>query len=221
MFLSKLKVLLEERTTMEINPEEFSSLEIYKILTSSVLPRPIAWVSTIDKAGCINLAPFSFFTVASINPPVLCFSPLLNNYRCEKDTLSNIRQTGEFVVNIVSHKLVGQMNQSSAPYPVGVNEFEKVGVTEELSTGVKAPGVQESLVRLECTLRQVITFGSEPLAGNLILGNICHIHLHPDIYEDGKVDFEAIDAVGRLAGNHYSTIRDRFEISRPHRVPDN
>jgi flavin reductase (DIM6/NTAB) family NADH-FMN oxidoreductase RutF len=205
---------------MEITPDKLSNLELYKILNSSILPRPIAWVSTIDSTGNSNLAPFSFFTIASVNPPVVCFSPMLNDNRSEKDTLVNIRQSGEFVVNIVSHKLVGPMNQTSAPYPAGVSEFLKVGVTAQPSAVVKAPGVQESLVRLECTLRQVIALGSESLAGNLILGDICHIHIHPDIYKHGKLDFKALDPVGRLTGNYYSTIRDCFEIPRPHHVPD-
>ena len=205
---------------MEINPDQFANHDIYKILTASILPRPIAWVSTRDSAGSTNLAPFSFFTIASVNPPVLCFSPMLDDSRCEKNTLANIRQTGEFVVNIVSHSLVGKMNQTSAPYPAGVNEFVKVGVTETPSTVVKAPGVQESLVRLECNLRQIISLGSESLAGNLILGNICHIHLDPEVYKNGKVDFAAVDAVGRLTGNHYTTVRDHFEIPRPHHVPE-
>ncbi len=200
---------------MGINPSNLSSLEIYKILTGSILPRPIAWVSTCDAVGNCNLAPFSFFTIASVNPPVLCFSPLVNDDRLEKDTLVNIRQTGEFVVNVVSHKLVGAMNQTSAPIRPAVSEFIKVGVTTQPSSVVKAPGVQESLVRFECTLRQIISLGSEPLAGNLILGNICHIHVHPDIYKNGKLDFKALDPVGRLMGNYYSTIRDHFEIARP------
>ena len=116
-----------------------------------------------------NLAPFSFFTVASVNPPVLCFSPLINDECVEKDTLVNIRQTGEFVVNVVNYDLAGRMNQTSAPYPNDISEFVKAGVTTKPSTVVKAPGVQESLVRFECTLQQIISFGSEPLAGNLVL----------------------------------------------------
>ena len=205
---------------MEISPINLSSQEIYKILTGSILPRPIAWVSTCDAVGNMNLAPFSFFTVASVDPPVLCFSPLVDDDRLEEDTLVNIRQTGEFVVNIVSHSLVDKMNQTSAPYPNGVSEFVKAGVTSQPSSVIGAPGVQESLVRFECTLQQIISFGSEPLAGNLILGNICHIHINPDIYKDGKVDVEALDTVGRLMGNHYTTIRDHFEIARPKLLPD-
>ena len=200
---------------MEIDPDKFSNLEIYKILTSSVLPRPIAWVSTIDSVGNTNLAPFSFFTVASVNPPVLCFSPLLDRDRGEKDTLTNIHKTGEFVVNIVSHELTAKMNQTSAPYAEEVNEFEQAGLTAQPSAVVKAPGVLESKVRFECTLQHVISFGDAPLAGNLVLGEIRHIYLHPDIYRDGRVDVNALDTVGRLAGNFYSTIRDQFEIARP------
>ncbi len=179
------------------------------------MPRPIAWVSTIDSVGNTNLAPFSFFTVASVNPPVLCFSPLLDRDRGEKDTLTNIHKTGEFVVNIVSHELTAKMNQTSAPYAEEVNEFEQVGLTAQSSVVVKAPGVLESKVRFECTLQHVISFGDAPLAGNLVLGEIRHIYLHPDIYRDGRVDVNALDTVGRLAGNFYSTIRDQFEIARP------
>jgi flavin reductase (DIM6/NTAB) family NADH-FMN oxidoreductase RutF len=200
---------------MNIDPLNITPFEIYKILTGSVLPRPIAWVSTLDSLGNLNLAPFSFFTVASVNPPVLCFSPLLNDDRLEKDTLLNIRQTHEFVVNIVSHTLVQKMNQTSEAYPAGVSEFTQAGVTAHPSAVIKVPGVQESLVRFECTLHQIISLGSDPMAGNLVLGNIRWIYLHPDIYQDGKVDGETLDPVGRLAGNYYSTIRDRFEIARP------
>ena len=200
---------------MEGKPSNLSTSEIYKILTGSVLPRPIAWVSSIDPAGILNLAPFSFFTVASVQPPVLCFAPLLTEDRREKDSLVNIRQTGEFVVNIVSYELAEHMNQTSAAYPAEVSEFEAAQLSCEPSTQIKPPGVGEALVRFECQLRQIISFGSEPMAGNLILGDICHIHLHADIYKNGKVDFEALDTVGRLAGDYYSTIRDYFTLARP------
>lgn len=204
---------------MDINPTSLSSGEIYKILSGSVLPRPIAWVSTLDTSGKINLAPFSFFTVASVNPPVLCFSPLISDNKLEKDTLRNILQTGEFIINVVSYDLVEQMNQTSAPYPAGVNEFMKAGVTPSPSTAISAPGVKEALIRFECTLNQILPFGLEPMAGNLILGDICHIHLHPDVYKNGKVDCEVLDPVGRLSGIQYSTIRDHFEIKRPTVLP--
>lgn len=201
--------------SMEFNPGNLTSIEIYKILTGSILPRPIAWVSTINNDGGANLAPFSFFTVASVNPPVLCFAPLVDEVRNEKDTLDNIRKSGEFVVNIVSRDLTAKMNQTSAPYAQTVNEFDQVGLSAQPSAVVKAPGVLESRVRYECSLQQIVSFGDCPMAGNLVLGDIRHIHLHPDIYHDGRVDFQALDPVGRLAGNFYATIRDHFEMARP------
>jgi len=200
---------------MEISPESRSSQDIYKILIGTILPRPIAWVSTVDPSGNLNLAPFSFFTVASVNPPILCFSPLLKENSIEKDTLANINQTGEFVVNIVSYNLAQAMNRTSGPYPSEVNEFDVAGVTPKESTFVKPPCVADSLVNFECKLQQIIPLGSEPMAGNLILGNVCNIHIDPDIVRNGKVDHESLDAIGRLGGNMYSTIRDCFEMERP------
>jgi flavin reductase (DIM6/NTAB) family NADH-FMN oxidoreductase RutF len=200
---------------MEISPESRSSQDIYKILIGTVLPRPIAWVSTVDLSGNLNLAPFSFFTVASVNPPILCFSPLLKENSIEKDTLANINQTGEFVVNIVSYGLAQAMNRTSGPYPSEVNEFDVAGVTPRQSTTVKPPCVADSLVNFECKLQQIIPLGSEPMAGNLILGKVCNIHLHPDIVRNGEVESESLDAIGRLGGNMYSTIRDCFEMERP------
>ncbi|MBC8433711.1 MAG: flavin reductase family protein [Desulfobacterales bacterium] len=200
---------------MEISPANSSSLEIYKILIGAILPRPIAWVSTLDASGNMNLAPFSFFTVASVNPPILCFSPLLLENSKEKDTLVNIKQTGEFVVNVVSRGLAQKMNQTSAPYPPGVNEFVAADVAAQQSTVVKPPRVADSPISFECKLHQIISLGSEPRAGNLILGKICNIHIHPEIFRNGKLDSESLDNIGRLWGDMYSTIRDCFEMKRP------
>ena len=200
---------------MEISPESRSRQDIYKILIGTVLPRPIAWVSTVDPSGNLNLAPFSFFTVASVNPPILCFSPLLQENAIEKDTLANINQTREFVVNIVSYDLAQTMNRTSAPYPPDVNEFDVAGVTPKQSTFVEPPCVADSLVNFECKLQQIIPLGSEPMAGNLILGKICNIHIHPDIVRNGEVDSKSLDAIGRLGGNMYTTVRDCFEMERP------
>ena len=200
---------------MELNPDKLTTMELYKILTGTVLPRPIAWVSTMAFNGDLNLAPFSFFNVASVKPPVLGFSPLIDEVRHEKDTLLNIRENGAFVVNIVSHAQVSAMNQTSAAYRRGINEFKKVGLVPAPSVTVRPPGVETALVRYECTLRQMIPFGAEPLSGTLILGDICHIHVHPDIYCGDKINVEKLDAVGRLAGNDYATTRDRFALARP------
>jgi flavin reductase (DIM6/NTAB) family NADH-FMN oxidoreductase RutF len=200
---------------MELNSQDLTTIEMYKILTGCILPRPIAWVSSIDSRGQLNLAPFSFFTVASVSPPVLCFSPLIDGSRGKKDTLVNIRQTGEFVVNIVSRELSVKMNQTSAAYASDVNEFEQTELTAQPSLSVKAPGVAEAKVRFECRLRQVVSLGTAPLAGNLVLGDVVYLHLAPEIYRDGRVDTEALDAIGRLGGDSYATTRDQFRIARP------
>ena len=200
---------------MELNPEDTSSKDIYKLLIGAVLPRPIAWVSTIDISGNVNLAPFSFFTVASVNPPVLCFCPLLKPEAIKKDTLVNIEETGEFVINIVSANLGEKMNQTSAPYPTNVNEFGMTGLTAKPSTFVKPPRVEESLINFECKLHEIICFGSEPMAGSLVLGKICNIHVESSIYNMRRIDGEALDAIGRLAGNMYVTTRGSFEMERP------
>jgi flavin reductase (DIM6/NTAB) family NADH-FMN oxidoreductase RutF len=150
---------------MEIDPAGLSTHELDKVLTESILPRPIAWVSTVDPAGQANLAPFSFFTVATVKPPVRCFAPMLDDDRAEKHTLANIRQTGEFVVNIVSCDLVEHMDQTSA-LPVRGQRIHPGGSHPaglDLGQGALCAG---STIKYECTLRQVIGFGSEPMAGN-------------------------------------------------------
>lgn len=200
---------------MEITPDTIKPSELYRILTGSILPRPIAWVSSVADNGTPNLAPFSFFNVASVKPPVLGFSPLVDELRQDKDTLVNIRETGEFVVNIVSHKLAESMNQTSAAYASDIDEFDCTGLSAVASATVRPTGVAESLVRFECRLRQLISFGADSYAGTLVLGDVCHIHLHEEIYHDGKIDGDKLDAIGRLAGNFYATTRDRFAIARP------
>lgn len=198
-------------------PEAF-----YKILIGSVLPRPIAWVSTINKEGVPNLAPFSFFTVASSNPPVLCFAPALKFEVYEgtqkgvpKDTLKNIQDTGEFVVNIVSREIAEKMNQSSGAYAHGVNEFEEAGLTAVPSTHIAPPRVAESLINFECKLFQIISFGEHPGAGNLVLGRVQCAHLDESVYKNGRVDLDVLQPIGRLAGMEYCAVKERFVMVRP------
>ncbi len=207
---------------MIVNFDSTAPETVYKILIGSVLPRPIAWVSSIDRNGNANLAPFSFFTVASSNPPVLCFAPALKNELIEgtqkakpKDTLKNIQETGEFVVNIVSREIAEKMNQSSSSYPAAVSEFEMTGLTPAPSKYIKPPRVAESLINFECKLNQVISFGDHPGAGNLVLGNILCAHLDESVYKNGRVDLDVLQPVGRLAGIEYCTVEERFSMIRP------
>jgi flavin reductase (DIM6/NTAB) family NADH-FMN oxidoreductase RutF len=208
---------------MILDPKQVSPRELYKVLIGSILPRPIAWVSTISKSGKLNLAPFSFFTVASAFPPVVCFSPAYaktvtvgdHTEVVPKDTLRNVRETKEFVVNIVSQNLVEQMNQTSGDYEPGESEFEAAGLTAVPSQMVQPPRVGESLVNMECKLRQIIEFGNQPMAGNLVLGDIVCIHLDDKVYKEGHIDVDVLQPVGRMGGFWYSTVKDRFEIPRP------
>jgi flavin reductase (DIM6/NTAB) family NADH-FMN oxidoreductase RutF len=205
-----------------VNPRECSPKDFYKILIGSVLPRPIAWVSTRSKEGVDNLAPFSFFTVASANPPVLCFAPAIKSDREEnrtagvpKDTLVNVRETGEFVVNIVSRHLVEPMNQTSYDYEPNVSEFDEAGLTREPSILVKPMRVAESYINFECRLYQLIEIGKEPMGGTLVMGEILLAHLSEKVFKNGKIDMDALDPIGRLGGLWYSGIKDRFELPRP------
>ncbi len=202
-----------------VDPKEKSPKEFYKLLIGSILPRPIAWVSTISQSGQTNLAPFSFFTVASARPPILCFSPSFkpdeDGKPAPKDTLVNILQTKDFVVNIVGEDTMDQMNQTSLEYPHGVSEFDKAGLSIQESSLVKSPCVAESLVNYECTLRDILELGSEPMGGSLILGDIVKVHLSDTVFKDGKIDPEVLKPIGRMGGLWYSTTRDRFQIPRP------
>lgn len=207
---------------MIIDTRDSSPNILYKILIGSVLPRPIAWVSTINRDGQPNLAPFSFFTVASSNPPVLCFSPALREelvggklQAVPKDTLRNIRQIEEFVVNVVSRPLAEKMVQTSAEYPADVSEFVATGLTPVPSQLVRPPRVGESLINMECKLHQIIEFGTHPGAGMLVLGRIVCIHVDSSVYQNGKIDLAVLQPIGRLGGNSYCTTTDQFEMERP------
>ena len=207
---------------MIVETKQSSPESLYKLLIGSVLPRPIAWVSTLSKDGKENLAPFSFFTVASANPPVLCFAPAYKKtvidrqvHGTPKDTLRNIAETEEFVVNIVSHNFAKQMNETSGDYPFGVSEFVAAGLTTAPSKLVRPPRVAESLINMECKLHKLIEFGNQPGSGTLVLGDILCIHLDDSVYKDGHVDLDVLQPIGRLGGSLYCTVKDRFEMIRP------
>jgi flavin reductase (DIM6/NTAB) family NADH-FMN oxidoreductase RutF len=193
---------------------------LYKILIGSVVPRPIAWVSTLSKTGVANLAPFSFFNVVSSNPPLLAFSVGLKwsesgTEGVPKDTLRNVRDTGEFVVNIVSVGLAEKMNASSGEYPADISEFDAVGLTRVPSQMVQPPRVGESLINIECRKHQILEFGTSPGAGNLIIGQILCMHVDDSVYRNGHIAIDILKPVGRLAGNSYTTTNETFELARP------
>jgi flavin reductase (DIM6/NTAB) family NADH-FMN oxidoreductase RutF len=200
-----------------IDPTQNSQQDNYKLLIGSVLPRPIAWVSTRSKAGVLNLAPFSFYTGVCSNPPTLLFCPTVRGSDgAKKDTLLNIEETGEFVVNVVSEEVVRQMNQTAAEYPRGVDEFQEVGLTPAPSLVVQPPRVLESPLSMECRLQQIIPVGDGGLgSGNVVLGTIVQFHVRADLYHNGRIDTAGLKPVARLAGAAFCPVRDAFELERP------
>ncbi|MEH7125835.1 flavin reductase family protein [Bacillus sp. JJ1503] len=198
---------------MEFDPSKLGNKEVYKLLTGAVVPRPIAWVSTTSEEGELNLAPFSFFTVASRNPPMLCISigPGVGEREgTEKDTLVNIRSQKEFVINIVTTPLVNEMQKSSENLPSHVNEFEASGLTPIDSYLVKPKRVKEAPIHMECKLEQIIQLGSD----HLIIGRMIHYHIDDEYYLGNyKVNLEKLQPLGRLAGN-YSENKDFFTLPK-------
>lgn len=199
------------------DPTDHATSDIYKLMVGMIVPRPIAFVSSVDAKGVRNLAPFSYFTACSTNPPVVCFcSAVRRGPEPQKDTLQNIIATGEFVVNIVSEEIAEQMNASSAEAPPQVDEFELSGLTPVASDLVKPPRVAESKVQMECRLRQILTISDKPGGGNLVLGDVLRFHVQKSVLaDDYKIDPDKLKAVGRMGGLAYVRTRDRFEMQRP------
>lgn len=200
---------------MEIDPETLAARDRYLLLIAAIQPRPIAWVSTISPEGVFNLAPFSFFTGIAANPMTLCFAPVNDRHGKKKDTLVNIETTRQFVVNLANEANAEKMNQTSAPYPYGVSEFEKAGLTALPSAKVKPPRVAESPVAMECELVQIVRLGEGPLAGNLIIGKVVHFHCDDRIWNDGKIRHQDLKNIARMEGAWYARTTDSFELPRP------
>jgi flavin reductase (DIM6/NTAB) family NADH-FMN oxidoreductase RutF len=193
---------------------------MYKLLTGMIVPRPVALVSTMDKQGVANLAPFSFFCGVGSVPPTVLFCPSLRPGATAgtvepKDTLRNVEETGEFVINVVSDIISAAANASAADVPPEVDEFVLSGLTPVASVVVRPPRVAESPAQMECKLLQVIYTGHGPGSGVIVLGEVVRFHLREDLVEDFRVDPAGLDAVGRMAGNTWVRTRDRFDLIRP------
>jgi flavin reductase (DIM6/NTAB) family NADH-FMN oxidoreductase RutF len=197
---------------MIIDTTNIEKEELYKLLIGSVLPRPIAWVGTIDKDGKPNLAPFSFFNVASIAPPVISISILNKTNGIKKDSLANIQSTKAFSVSIVSRTLAEKMAITGVDYEPEINEFEIAEVSCVPCSRITSVRVGEAKVSLECRLHSITSFGDDEKAGNLILANIVAMHVDDDILKWPSIDMVDLDAIGRLSGPYYSTIKDRFSL---------
>ncbi len=191
-------------------------LDVYHLLVGVVTPRPIAWVTTLDPEGRVNLAPFSFFNAFGANPPVVVFSPTLRRDGSKKDTLRNLEATGEFVLNAAVESLAEKMNLCSKELPYGQSEAELAELTLLPSVKVKPPRVAETLVTMECKLLQIVPIGKGPIAGNLIIGEVLVIHIADDVLDDkGRIDPRKLRTIARLGGDYYCRTTDLFEMKRP------
>ena len=207
---------------MNVNPSSLSHSELYSLILSSVAPRPIAWVSTLSASGQPNLAPFSFFNCVCAEPPLLAFAPGLrpptqagSAHGEAKDTLRNIRETKEFVINVVTYELAEAMNQTSGEYDASINEFELAQIAPAPSQVVKVPRVAASPVSFECRLYQILDFATSPESGSLVIGQIVSIHVDDSHMKQGKLDRNSLDLIGRMGGIQYTRTTQRFEMVRP------
>lgn len=202
-----------------ITPKEIPITELHGLLLGAVSPRPIAFASTVDSEGNVNLSPFSFFNVFSANPPIMIFSPARRvTGNTIKHTLENAMDTKEVVINIVNYAMVQQMSLASAEYGQGINEFKKAGFTEVPSETITPPRVGESPVSFECKVNDIIHLGTEGGAGNLIICEVIKIHLDTSIFDENeKIDPNKLDTVARMGGNWYSRASGDsiFEIPKP------
>lgn len=197
---------------MELDLRKLEPRQAHDLLTSSIIPRPIAWVSTINKEGDVNLAPFSFFTGVSWYPPVLAFSVVNRDNGTKKDTVINIEEIKEFVINIVSPDLLAAMECSARPIPYGEDLSYIKGITLVPSKTIKPHRIHEAKVSFECVLERIVTVSEGANAGNLILGRVQLFHAKDNIVKNGReVDWNGLNALGRLSGNRYCSIQSIIE----------
>lgn len=196
---------------MKFDMEKLSEHEKYRLLTSCIVPRPIAWVTTINKKGVLNAAPFSYFTGVSINPPLIIFA-VERRRGNKKDTILNIEETNEFVVNIVTNENVKEMNETSQDFSMNEDELKKSGLTGLPSQLVKPPGIKESPIQMECICDQIIDVGSSP--HSLVIGEVKLISIKDELIQNGRIDMKSLQAVGRMGGKYYLKSDSLFELER-------
>lgn len=200
---------------MKIDPANLDWVGAHELLIGAVLPRPIAFVSTIGEDGVYNLAPFSYFTALSSKPAVVGFGIGRKRDGRKKDTLVNIDFSKDFVINIVTESIAQAMNQASGEYPSHVDEFKEVGLTPVKSDLVKPPRVAESPVNLECRLLQILEFGEPPRINSFVIGEILRAHVQDELWKNGVIQGDKLKAIGRLGEDFYCRTMDRFEMKRP------
>ena len=203
------------------DPQQESVQNIYKLMIGAIVPRPIAFVSSLDLRGVRNLAPFSFFNGVSADPPVVLFCASVRREDPQrglgphKDTLLNVIDTREFVINVVTESIAEKMNLTSAQVPPDVDEFELSGLTPVASELVKPPRVAESPVQMECRLRQIVEISEKLHGSTIVLGDVLRFHVREDLVENFRIDADKLAAIGRMGGPTYVRTRDRFDLERP------
>ena len=197
---------------MRIDPKTFEGFN--RVLTGVIVPRPIAFVSSVSTDGIVNLAPFSFFNAMAYDPATIVLGISRSAGWKEKDTLANIEATGEFVVNVVVDDIAEAMNSTAAEFPADVDEFEVGGLTAAPSEMVRAPRVVESPVNMECRLNQVVAVG-DGTKHAIVIGEIVLMHIRDDIINGHRIHHQRLKPVGRLAGNMYCNTHDVYELVRP------
>ena len=212
---------MQLESDIKIDPQEYDHKDIYKLMVSSIVPRPIAFVSSIDSQGRSNLAPFSYFTLGSSNPPLVIFCPSHRGPgKPRKDTLHNIIDAAEFVINVVSEEFLPQMNSTSAEFPPDVDEFVVSGLTPVPSVRVKPLRVEEAHVQMECKLSQIVTLSEKPGGGSIVVGEVLLFHVDSSVLVDVEesifnINPDKLRAVGRMGGTAYSRTLDRLDLERP------
>ena len=200
---------------MILKPQELIRKDRYKLLIGTVLPRPIAWVSSMDEEGNLNLAPFSYFTVAATNPMTLIFCPQIPASGQKKDTWRNLEQVPEFVVNITNEETAEAMNLTATTLAHDSSEFDWAGLTPAPSETIRVPRVAEAPVSYECTLQRIVTVGDGSAGtGAAIFGEVQCIHIRDDLYDGGYVLLDVLKPIGRLAGSQYTRVADLFSMQR-------
>lgn len=200
---------------MKVDPKALDLRESHEFLTSSVAPRPIAFVSTVGEDGIFNLAPYSFLAAIAVKPMLVGFTIGRKRSGDKKDTLLNIEFSGDFVINVVTENLAEAMNQTSKEYPRSVDEFAQVGLTAIRSDIIKSPMVKESPINMECRLVQLVEFGEAPRYNSFVIGEVVNIHVKEEIFVGNKIDFSRLKAIGRMGGESYCRTADTFEMKRP------
>lgn len=207
---------------MHLDLSTLKPAERHRWLTPLIAPRPIAFVSTISAEGVGNLAPFSFFAMGGQNPQGVAFCPTADRHGNPKDTLRNIRETGEFTINLVSREMAERVNQASAPYPPEVDEFDVTGFTRVPSVAVRPPRVAEAPAALECRLLQLVPQGSGPMHGTWVIGEVLHLWVHDDVLAaDGLPDTGRIAFASRLGRDEWAVTDTSsiFRLTRPTVLP--